>query len=98
MMHEKKRYNVTICGEQYTLISADDEQHVQESVHLVDQAMQEIAAKSTSSTNQHTVAVLAALRMASSMLKVTDGQAEKVMRHQKLIALLDEAFATVSDG
>lgn len=98
MMGEKKRYNVTICGEQYTLISADHERHVQESVHLVDQAMQEIAAKSTSSLNQHTVAVLAALRMASSMLKVTDEQAENTMRHQKLIALLDKALTTVSDG
>lgn len=97
MMFEKKRYNVTICGERYTLISSDHEQHIQESVRLVDDAMQEIAAKS-GSINQHTVAVLVALRMASNLLKVTDGQAEKVMRHQKLIGLLDEAIAAACDG
>lgn len=97
MMFEKKRYNVTICGEQYTLLSSDHEQHIQESVRLVDDAMQEIAAKS-SSINQHTAAVLVALRMASNMLKVADGQAEKVIRHQKLIALLDEAITAACDG
>jgi len=88
MTNEKKRYGVTIFGQEYTIISSEQEEHLRQAAHLVDTTMQEIAKKSAIDHNK--VAVLVALQMAISIQQTKVVMAQQTERHQALIASIDE--------
>ena len=88
MTNEKKRYKVTIFGQDYTLISSDPEEQVREAARLVDETMREIAGKSVS-IDQQKIATLAALHMATSVVQAKVTAARQVQRHQALVASID---------
>ena len=88
MTNEKKRYKVTIFGQEYTLISNEHEEQVLQAARLVDEVMQEIAGKSVA-IDQQKVAVLAALHMANSVVQAKVTAAQQVQRHQALVASID---------
>ena len=88
MTNEKKRYKVTIFGQEYTLISSEHEEQVREAARLVDETMQEIAGKSVA-IDQQKIATLAALHMATSVVQAKVTAARQVQRHQALVASID---------
>lgn len=89
MTNEKKRYKVTICCQEYTLISSEHEEYILEAARLVDSTMQEIAGKS-SVTDQQKVAVLAALHMATSVVQARVVTEQQIRRYQELVASIDK--------
>ncbi|MBS1987170.1 cell division protein ZapA [Candidatus Dependentiae bacterium] len=91
MTNEKKRYKVTIFGQEYTLISSEHDEYLLEAAHLVDTAMKEIASK-TVSVDQSKVAVMAALHMASSLAQARSAAQQQEQRCQALVGALDALF------
>lgn len=97
MTNEKKRYKVTIFGQEYALVSSESEELVQAASRLVDDAMQEIAGKSAS-IDHNKVAVLAALRIASHLMQIKQDSEHQMKRQEALVASIDELFAAVLGG
>ena len=88
MMSEKKRYKVTIFGQEYTLISSEHDEYLLEAARLVDAAMKEIAGKAVA-VDSNKVAVMAALHMASSLAQARGLAQQQELRCQSLVAALD---------
>ena len=77
MNNEAKSYTVHIFDDQYTLVSDELQEHIDQSAAFVDSLMQDIAKKS-GVKDVKKVAVLAALCTASTMLHL-----EKQVEHNK---------------
>ncbi len=88
MTNEKKRYKVTIFGQEYTLISSEHDEYLLEAARLVDTAMKEIAGKAVA-VDPNKVAVMAALHMASSLAQARGVAQQQEQRCQALVAALD---------
>jgi cell division protein ZapA (FtsZ GTPase activity inhibitor) len=88
MTNEKKRYRVIIFGQEYTLVSSEQEEQILEAARLVDTTMQEIAGKSA--IDQNKIAVLVALHMAINRVQAGVVAAQQMKRHQALVASIDE--------
>lgn len=71
-MTEKKQFQIKVFGEQYSIMSDESEQRVQEVTSLVDSLMTEINKHTASSLPPHKVAVLASLRIATMLLAQQD--------------------------
>ena len=92
MNKEKKRYEVTIFGDQYVLISDESQEHVIEVATRVDTFMREIA-DASSMTDSKKVAVLAALKFADELAVL---EAEVEQRKALLEALVDRIDLEIS--
>ena len=68
MMESAKRYEVTIAGDSYTIVSDQSKEHVAQAAAMVDALMKEILAKSRSIDTKK-VAALTALKIASRLLQ-----------------------------
>lgn len=94
MKHEKKRYVVHIFGDEYTLVSDELEEQVAASVNKVNEAMGSIAGK-FSTVEPKKAAVLAAVRMASELLRAQLVIEDDERKKESLIQQIDhELFSS----
>jgi len=93
MMNESKKYNVTILGESYSIVSDESENHVKQSAELVDTLMREISGKSKL-LDIKKVAVLAALCIASKTKHLEVELINSTHKQEELGNLIDEAISS----
>ena len=79
-MSEKKIFNVSIFGKNYSFASDDNEEDIYRAVHLVDTLLREINTQAKCN-NEGKIAVLAALKFATDVVK---GQVETEVQQAKL--------------
>lgn len=84
MNGEKNGYKVRIFGDQYSLISDEAQEHVEQSAAFVDSVMNEIARRS-SVRDPRRIATLASVRIASELLVLQQQLEEMERKHQELI-------------
>lgn len=95
-MDSSKKYTVSIFDEQYSFLTDEPETHMVRSAVLVDSLMKEIA-QNSSSVDVKKVAVLAALRLASKLLKKEAEVEDTTDEQKKLIDHIDrELFSLFS--
>jgi len=95
MNKEKKKYTVTIFGDQYTLVSDEAQEHIMRVASLVDSLMQGIAETSKVSDTKK-IAVLASLQMAEKLLSLETGAEKKERRQQALVNRIDKVLLSIS--
>lgn len=89
MNKEKKKYTVTIFGDQYVLVSDEGREHVMKIASLVDSLMHDIA-DASSLSDAKKVAVLANLRMADTILTLEGKVQNGEDRCKALVNCIDE--------
>ncbi|MCK5632623.1 cell division protein ZapA [bacterium] len=92
MSKEKKKYTVTIFGEQYTIISDDAPDHVMHVAALVDSSMQAIAQNSNLSDKK--IAVLTALQFAGKLLSLESATKEEKIKYEALVSHIDQEVSS----
>lgn len=95
MMNEKKNYKVHIFGDQYFLVSDDSEVLVEKAAKMVDMLMKEIDQHSVT-LDPKKVAVLAALRMANSLLTSEHIYNEEQKKKIALIEYINQELSAVN--
>jgi len=95
MNNIKKSYRFTILDEEYSLVSDESEEHMQQVTQLVDSYMREIA-NNVTIKNKSRIAVLAAIRLASLFLNEKSTNESHNTYKQKLIDLIDNELAALS--
>lgn len=88
MKKEIHSYTVAILGDSYTIASDEREEHVVEAANYVHILMQEYASKMPHMPLK-TVAVFAALKLASTVLKQEYMLQEQSSKHDSLLLLLE---------
>lgn len=88
MKKEIRSYSVVILGDTYTIASDEPEEHVVEAANYVHILMQEYVSK-MAHIPLKTVAVLAALKLASTVLKHEVALQEQAVKHESLLSLVD---------
>lgn len=89
-MNEAKTYSLTIFNDTYTIRSDESEERIIQAAEKVDTLMHQIAAKA--SLEPKRIAVLAALRIASSLISEAHEHSE---RNSLLCEQLDEALSSL---
>ncbi len=90
-MIQAKRFDIQIYGETYTIISDESEQKVLEVAKQVDELMRAIAQR-TGSSDLKKIAVLTALKLATSQSALEASLVEQVSACSKLISIVDQAL------
>lgn len=93
MSIEIKKYEITILGDSYTVVSDQNKEHVQLIACKVDEIIKEISQKSPH-LEPRKAAVLAALRIASMLLNVEHDLKNVKSKSQALLNKLDEELAS----
>lgn len=88
-MDEKKIFNVSIFGKNFSFASDDNEEDIYRAVHLVDTLLREISLQ-IKANNEGKIAVLAALKLATDLVK---GQA-KAENHQAKLSEITELLSS----
>lgn len=89
MNTEKKKFKVSIFGDQYSLVSDQPQEHVMRVAATVDSLMNDIA-QATKMSDGKKIAVLAALQVADRVATLElDAQVEK-KRQEALAALIEQ--------
>jgi cell division protein ZapA len=90
----KKRYNINILGQELSVLSDADDEHVANVIRLVTEKMEEVL-KSANNLKALDVAILAALNVAEDLLKLRgvnkDLCDQLESRSEKLIQLIENA-------
>ncbi len=95
MKKEKKRYKIEIFGEEYTIVSDEQEDRIVKSAEMVDLLMKQIV-ENSQSTDIKKVAVLVALRMANDAL-ILQQEIELIRESQeKLLKQVDQELLSIS--
>jgi len=89
MNKEKKKYTVTIFGEQYVLVSDEAQEHVMRVSAIVDSLMNEIAQASKLSDAKK-IAVLASLQVADKLVALEAKKKEERERYKLLVQAIDQ--------
>ena len=93
-MENIKKYSITICGDQYSLMSDEPEETITNAAALVDATMQEIAQHSKISDIKK-IAVLAALRIACKATEFESDLDAIRRQKEKLIDHIDQELFSV---
>ena len=93
MNGEKKKYTMTIFGDQYVLVSDEAQEHVMKITMFVDSLMQEIA-QATKLSDAKKVAVLAALQIADKFIALEAEAEKKKLWQERLISQIDQEFSS----
>lgn len=88
MKKEMQNYAVVILGDTYTIASDESENHVIDAANYVHILMQEYVEKMPHIPLK-TIAVFAALKMASTVLKHENVLHEQAMKHDSLLLLIE---------
>ncbi len=94
-MNKAKNYKVSIFGDHYSLWGDESEECITQAATLLDSLMKEIAEKYNMADTKK-VAVLAALRVASSLLQVEATLERSQHKKQHLIDLIDRELIAAS--
>jgi cell division protein ZapA len=90
----KKSYNINILGQELSVLSDADDEHVANVIRLVNEKMEEVL-KSANNLKALDVAILAALNVAEDLLKLRGVNKELCdqleSRSEKLIQLIENA-------
>lgn len=90
----KKNYNINILGQELSVLSDADDEHVGEVIQLVNGKMEEVL-KSANNLKALDVAILVALNVAEDLLKLRGVNKELCdqleSRSEKLIQLIENA-------
>ena len=97
MNADTKRYKVTILGEIYSLISDEAEELVLQAAQIVDERMANIADK-LQLHDEKKVSVLAALQLASELLRLEAEHEKQSLKNQALADLIEQVVATSSSS
>jgi len=89
MNKEKKRYEVTIFGDQYVLVSDESSERVMDVAQRVDLLLRDIAEASKLSDSKK-IAVLAALQTMDKVVALEAEAEEKRVRHKDLMSRIDQ--------
>ena len=95
-MNEAKTYKVRIFDEDYSLLSDESKEHLIQSAALVDSCMREIS-QGASISDIKKVAVLAALRMASQVIRLEGTVNSYSRKETNLVAEIDSVFSQNQD-
>ncbi len=99
-MNEKKSYKVSIFGDTYSLVSDETEAHLAQSAQLIDSLMnqigQQIPAMQSHNARAKQCAVLAALQIASTLLRTQAAWDESQHKQNDLVLLLEQTLLSVS--
>ena len=80
------KVNVVICGEIITLVSDEEEAHLQRIARYIDQKMADlVSANITASINERVRTLLIALNLADDYFKTTDSYARLSAEHERYI-------------
>jgi len=90
-MNETKTYRLGIFHDTYTVRSDEPEARVRQASHLVDSLMQEIA-DAAPHTDTTKIAVLAALRIASTLLNEEKASQDQQEKLQALVETVGQAL------
>lgn len=101
-MSEKKKYQVSIFGENYVLLSDEPESQVFESARLIDSTMKEITAKlgiaHTRDAGTKQCAILAALQMANHVLTLQKEHSATIEKYHELSTTIDRTLLFLSQS
>ena len=89
MSKKTNSYQVDIFGDQYSLASDESAEKVEQVAQLVDSLMKEISTKA-SLQDKKILAVLAALKVASSLLDLQEKQNLAHKKYDELVGRLEE--------
>ena len=89
MNKEKKKYTVTIFGDQYVLVSDELQEHVMRVSALVDSLMNEVAQASNLS-DERQIAVLASLRIADKLVAFEEKEKTEKKQFEALVRAIDQ--------
>jgi cell division protein ZapA len=92
MNRETKKYKVSIFGEHYSLVSDEPEELVAQSARLVDARMQEIA-QVTMITDQKKIAVLAAVLVASDLVRLKMEAEHDAFKQKTFADLIEQVLS-----
>jgi cell division protein ZapA len=87
----KRTVKVEIFGQDYTLRSEADDEHIQRVAELVDQKMRE-ASLSTNSKNVLNIAILAALHIADEFIRTREERERAEVKARELTQLIDSSL------
>lgn len=91
-MQKLNKYQVSIFGEAYSLVSDETQENIMQSVKLVDSLMREIAEK-VQPIDSYKMAVLVSLKLSSRILSL-ESEIEKIRFNQEmLIEVLDRELS-----
>ncbi len=88
MKKEIHNYSVVILGDSYTIASDESEEHVFEAANYVHMLMQEYVSK-VPHVPLKTIAVFAALKLASIVVKQEAALQKQALKHDSLLLLVD---------
>jgi len=91
----KKTLEVTIFGEQYTLVSDESKEHIDNSTRLINEVMQAIRQAGVS--DEKKIAVLASLQFASKMLKMEEERESLIKEKSHLDEWVERQNKALSD-
>ncbi|MGV8058251.1 MAG: cell division protein ZapA [Smithellaceae bacterium] len=90
----KKRYNINILGQELSVLSDADDEHVANVIRLVTEKMDEVS-KTANNLRALDIAILAALNVAEELLKSREVEkdlcSQLQSRSEKLIQLIENA-------
>ena len=92
MSNKTDSYQVDIFGDQYSLASDESPEKVQQVAHHINSLMKEISTK-TSVQDKKILAVMSALKIASSLLELQEIQALAHKKYDELIYRLDKELS-----
>jgi cell division protein ZapA len=95
MKTEKKRYKIEIFGEEYTIVSDEQEDRIVKSAEMVDLLMKQIV-ESSQSADIKKVAVLVALRMANDALLLQQELESVQQKQEQLLKQVDQELLSIS--
>lgn len=82
-MKQAQHYKVVIFNTEYTLVSDETKEHIQQTVQRVDSLMK--IAQQANTTNQTKIAVFVALQLASELLHAHQHTVQLTENHKKLL-------------
>ncbi len=91
MSEAVKRYDVTICGQSYSLVSERPLDFISQAAALIDTSLKELKSKAPL-VDEKRAAVLVALQMASKFLESEERQRLEQAHASELIALIQKAL------
>lgn len=90
MKSEAKKYSITLGGEQYNVVSDEQEQDLLQAVTVVNDLL-----RSLSVPGKQRCMALVALQLASKNIALTEKINNTLMHEQDLLMLLEHGIATV---
>ena len=97
MNKEKKKYTVTIFGDQYVLVSDEVQEHVMRVAALVDSLMNQIS-EGAKITDPKKIAVLTSLQIADKLISLEEKEKREKEQFEQLARVIDQECSSQSSS